>query len=335
MSDTNVGSPFKDHATNGLTIDYDSIKKYDDELSMLKQEIIKRNLNNMDSVGYKTIMKAGLPSLLLLLLTFFIGVEYVPLFGNIFQSLTSYINPGQVPSVSEVQPISLWWFPFAVYVVFIYFAFRANVALKREISDKGSSESAITRIIDRYSGIVDGIGTALPLLGAAILLISIEKGPTIFLGFAVPFEIKSILILAIAKLFESVFDALALKYQEIQEEVNTAQRIYYYQKELNAQKSIFEKMIANQSVNQGPVEIKSSVSDEHLRKIYETMKATEELGTTIRNLIGEINNLKLPDEKSLKELEATSKYVGETIGSLKDNNVLKSLDNLVYLTGKR
>jgi len=41
----------------------------------------------------------------------------------------------------------------------------------------------------------------MPLLGAAILLIAIKEGPTIFLGFSVPFEVKSILILAIGKLF--------------------------------------------------------------------------------------------------------------------------------------
>lgn len=59
------------------------------------------------------------------------------------------------------------------------------------------------------------------------------------------------------------------------------------------------------------------------------------MSISIKNLIGEINNLKLPDEKILKELESTSKIISETVGSLKDNNVLKSLENLVYISGKR
>ena len=199
----------------------------------------------------------------------------------------------------------------------------------------GASEASITRIIDRYSGIVDGIGTALPLLGAAILLISIEKGPSIFLGFAVPFEIKSIIILAIAKLFDSVFDALALKYQEVQEEIKNAERVYYYKKQSNMQKSLIEKMLTQSHSNAGPIEIRSSVTDEHLQKIYETMKSTEMMSISIRNLITEISGMKLPDEKLLKELENTSRMVGETVGSLKDSNVLKSLENLVYISGKR
>jgi hypothetical protein len=65
------------------------------------------------------------------------------------------------------------------------------------------------------------------------------------------------------------------------------------------------------------------------------MKSTEQMSISIKNLIGEINNLKLPDEKILKELESTSKIISETVGSLKDNNVLKSLENLVYISGKR
>ncbi len=315
-------------------VDYESIKKHDLELSGIKNEIIKKNIDKINSESYKTILKAGLPSFLLVILSFFIGVADVPFIGNIFNSISEYVSPGQPVTGSDIHPITLWWFPFVVYLVFIICAFRANASIMREVQINGASEASITRIIDRYSGIVDGIGTALPLLGAAILLISIEKGPAIFLGFAVPFEIKSIIILAIAKLFDSVFDALALKYQEVQEEIKNAERVYYFQKQSVMQNSILERMIPK-NYTQGPLEIRSSVSEEHLNKIYETMRSMEQMGISIKNLIGEINNLKLPDEKILRELENTSKIISETTGSLKDSNVLKSLDNLVYISGKR
>lgn len=318
---------------NGF-VDYESIKKHDLELSSIKNEIIKKNIGKINDDSYKTILKAGLPSFILVLLSFFIGVADVPFIGNIFNSIAEFVSPGQPVTGSDIHPIALWWFPFLVFVVFIVCAIRANASIMKEMQLNGASEASITRIIDRYSGIVDGIGTALPLLGAAILLISIEKGPAIFLGFAVPFEIKSIIILAIAKLFDSVFDALALKYQEVQEEIKNAERVYYYQKQATLQKSIIERMIPR-NYSQGPIEIKSTVSEEHLKNIYETMKSTEQMSVSIKNLIGEINNLKLPDEKILKELESTSKIISETVGSLKDNNVLKSLENLVYISGKR
>lgn len=326
-------SPKVSENANGF-VDYESIKKHDLELSSIKDEIIRKNIGKINEDSYKTILKAGIPSFILVLLSFFIGVADVPFIGNIFNSISAFVSPGQPVTGSDIHPIALWWFPFLVFIVFIICAVRANASIMKEMQLNGASEASITRIIDRYSGIVDGIGTALPLLGAAILLISIEKGPAIFLGFAVPFEIKSIIILAIAKLFDSVFDALALKYQEVQEEIKNAERVYYYQKQATLQKSIIERMIPK-NYSQGPIEIKSTISEEHLKNIYETMKSTEQMSISIKNLIGEINNLKLPDEKILKELESTSKIISETVGSLKDNNVLKSLENLVYISGKR
>lgn len=311
---------------------YESIKKHDVELSNIKAEIIKKNIDKINSESFQTIFKAGLPSFLLVILSFFIGISDLPIVGNIFNSIASYISPGQTFTTSDIQPVSLWWFPFVIYLIFVVCAMRANAAIKREVELNGASEASITRILDRYSGIVDGIGTALPLLGAAILLISIEKGPAIFLGFAVPFEIKSIIILAIAKLFDSVFDALALKYQEVQEEIKNAERVYYYQKQATLQKSILERMGFGSS---NSVEIKSSVSDDHLRKIYDTMKSTEQMTRSIKDLMYEIGNLKLPDERILKELENTAKTIRDAVAGLQDSTVLKSLDNLVYISGKR
>lgn len=311
---------------------YESIKKHDLELSNIKDEIIKKNIEKIDKESFKTIFKAGLPSLLLVFLSFFIGISDLPIIGNIFSALANYVSPGSVQEASQVNPVSLWWFPVLSYAIFIFCAMRANSSIRREIHLNGASEASITRIIDRYSGIVDGIGTALPLLGAAILLISIEKGPAIFLGFAVPFEIKSIIILAVAKLFDSVFDALALRYQEVQEEIKNAERVYYYQKQAKLQKSILERISFGSS---GNVEIKSSVTDDHLKRIYDTMKSTEQSSHTIKALMTEISNLKLPDERILKELENTARMINETIQGLKENTVLKSLDNLAYITGKR
>lgn len=314
---------------------YESIKKHDEELSLIKSEIIKKNIEKINEDKFSTIAKAGISSFALVILSFFIGIADVPFIGNIFNALSGYISPEQSIPNTEIHPISLWWFPFIIYLVFIACAIRANFSIKKEMLLNGASEASITRIIDRYSGIVDGIGTALPLLGAAILLISIEKGPAIFLGFAVPFEIKSIIILAIAKLFDSVFDALALKYQEVQEEVKNAERVYYYQKQATLQRSILERMIPETQNRSASVEIKSTVSDEHLKNILETMKSTEAMGSSIKTLVTEINNLKLPDEKILKELQETAKVLNETVSGLKDNNVSKSLDNLVYISGKR
>jgi hypothetical protein len=105
-------------------------------------------------------------------------------------------------------------FPLIVFGVFVLMAYRANMELK---NDKQLTEAKITLKVDKYSGIVDGIGTALPLIGAALLLYYAVKpnSTEIFYGFAAPLEIKSIFLLAAAKLFESMFDSLAERYLTI------------------------------------------------------------------------------------------------------------------------
>ncbi len=316
----------------------ESIEKYDSSLRQIKKNIIRKNIEKIYSNTYSTILKACIPSFILFLISFFIGVADVPFLGNIFESISKFINPEQQVLNTNIQPITLWWFPVVTYVIFIFCAIRANMALRKEFIDREASDDSITRIIDRYSGIVDGLGTALPLLGAAILLISIEKGPAVFLGFAVPFEIKSILILAIAKLFDSVFDALALNYQEIQEGVKNVEKAYQFSQQ---NKSVEIKNL-NTTHPPAPIIIESSVTKDQVEKIYETMKASHELGLNIKGLITEISNLKLPEEKTLKELQITSaslgesvKFLGITLENFKDPNVSRSLENLVTLLGKK
>lgn len=110
-------------------------------------------------------------------------------------------------------------FPMLLFIAFYYFASKCIQDLEKLGAD-GLTEAEINRVIEKYTGIVDGIGTAMPLIGAAILLYTIghkfeddNVRRLAFEGFAVPFEIKAILILAAAKLFESVFDDIALEFQ--------------------------------------------------------------------------------------------------------------------------
>ncbi len=334
--DINLEDPYFSEAGNANGLD--AIEKYDFDLKQIKKITINKNIERVYSEAFPTIMKAAIPSFILLILSFFVGIADVPFMGNIFESLSKYINPGQAVLNTDVQPVNLWWFPLVLYIIFIFCAIRANKVLRREFKDREASAESISRIIDRYSGIIDGLGTALPLLGAAILLLSIEKGPALFVGFAVPFEIKSILILAIAKLFDSVFDELALKYQEIQESIRNVERAYEYSLQSQLIKA---KVLPSPESTPSKVVIESSVNKEQMDSIYETMKASQELGLNIKRLISEINNLNLPDEKYLKEIQKTSqslsesvKMIGTTMEGFKDDNVRKSLDNLITLLNR-
>ena len=95
--------------------------------------------------------------------------------------------------------------------------------MTRKLHDKDTSETEIIKTIEKWSGIVDGIGTALPLIGAAVILFTVGLGKEyqyLFLEFAVPFEIKSLFILAAAKLFESVFDDFEIQIQNLYDKSN-------------------------------------------------------------------------------------------------------------------
>jgi|GEM_PF-5684449 len=195
-----------------------------DELYDTLNLVIKEKLTSIEGSINQKLFKIQIPYLLLIFLSILFALSF-PFFVSQFPPVWYIVVP--------VIPIG----------VFIYFKLLADFAgkdLLEEVKKADSSESEITRIIDKYSGIVDAIGTALPLIGAAILLgivgsgIKGDKFDQYFTGFAVPFEVVSILVLASAKLFESVFDELSLHYQEVIDHTKSAERNYYHEKQIEA-----------------------------------------------------------------------------------------------------
>jgi len=321
-----------------------SLQNYDKELTQIREHLIEKNISRIKSEGSKAILSASIPSFILLVLSFFIDVAHVPFLGNVAVSFANSLFPGTQLLNTGVEPYQFWWLPILVYVIFVLTAILCNIALRKEISEKGLTEGSISRIIDKYAGTVDAVATALPLLGAAFLLVSIKEGPTIFLGFSVPFEIKSILILAIGKLFESVFDAQAVKYNEIQDEIKQVQTEYYYEKEERLQRSILAELTRAKAPEAAAVQqLKGfDMKKEDVEQIYKVMEITNKISETFAKnmatldaILKDLGNSKLTDEKVLNQLQSTAQYLNETIKGIKDTNALKGLDNLVYLAGKR
>ena len=375
-----------------------NLREADTELSEIRNFIIDKKIRQIENEGFSTLFKAALPSFILLIFSFFIDIAYVPFLGKVANNFAAMLFPGTEVLNQGVEPIQFWWLPVVTYLIFIFCAFLSNNSLKKEIALRGVSEGSISRIIDRYSGIVDAIGTALPLLGAAILLVSIKEGPTIFLGFSVPFEVKAIVVLAMGKLFDSVFSAQALKYQEIAVEINKIEDEYYFEKEektriatLNELRELretsgmsngsaahkipqitreqleeirsvvkstsevndqFAKNIANLNATVSQLNKVSIVDPQTMSNlgaigesmtkitgvIQQSSEYSEKLQTnmnSVKTIVSEINNINLPDEKVLKELQITAHFLSETMNNMKDSTATKSLENLVYLAGKR
>ncbi len=121
-----------------------------------------------------------------LIISFFLDISYVPFLGNISVKIATALFPAWKPSEAMIAPYSFWWLPVFIYLFFLFLSYLAYSKLKVEIIRTPASET-IDRIITSYTTIIDSISTALPLIGAAILLISIKLGEEVFLGLICSF----------------------------------------------------------------------------------------------------------------------------------------------------
>ncbi len=283
------------------------------EYHELKQFVIDKGVSRIQGEGLFGRMKPAFPSFIALVLSVFIDVSRVPFLGKVAENLANWVFPGSTTLNKGVEPITLWWMPILVYGVFILCAELSYRKLLKEVSTKGVSQEIIERITNRYASIVDGLGTALPLLGAAILLISIKEGPIIFLGFSVPFEIKSIVILAVAKLFEIVFDSQGLKFAELREELNDLEKEYFTERDDIHQRAILQQLHDGFSRRGPEAAVMDKFSKEEALEISNSMKRAAEFSENIsknvvimKNAIAEMSKTNVHDSDLLKELQNTS-----------------------------
>jgi len=314
-----------------------SLRKDDSELIQITDHIVKKGIAQIDKEGSFAYFKSAVPSFLVLLVSFIIDVSYVPLFGHVAASFSTWLFPGMPPVNQTLEPVQLWYFPVLAYALFLFFAVRANTTLKHEVLTKGASEGIITKVIEKYGGLIDSIGTALPLLGAALLLVSIKLGPQLFLGFSVPFEIKSIIILAIAKLFTSVFEAQGLRYQKIVEEVKNVETEYYYENRNKLQAELISKLsesnrkvLAELVMNTG-VGIKQ-FNKEEIEYIYKLIKMSNDVTkefensmVSFKNTLTEIQHIKLFDQNVSTELNAVSTTLTNIAGIVQKSSEYSTL----------
>lgn len=167
-------------------------------------------------VSVKSLVYAAIPSLIVLVISIF--------FDTIYQkALNNVVGDNKLQLHNGVEVFNLWFYPIIVYIIFVGCLIWLISIINKSVREKMSSEIEIVKTIDKWSGTVDSIGTALPLIGAAVILFTVGLGKEnqkLFFEFAIPFEIKSLFILAIAKLFESVFDEFEIQVQKIYDGIN-------------------------------------------------------------------------------------------------------------------
>jgi len=206
----------------------------------LEEELDSYTRSAVSRIRFDTIIKPAIISLIALIISFFIDVASVPILGDVTYDLTRSLFPGWQPPVETFEPYSFWWLPVVVYGLFIFIAFMAYNRLKLEIIRTPATET-IDRVIESATSVIDSISTALPLIGAAILLVSIKLGEEVFLGLSVPFEIKALIILAIGKLFQPVLDQLGVDFQNVVNHVKDIRDKYFSRIQIESSKSLIKQ----------------------------------------------------------------------------------------------
>lgn len=114
----------------------------------------------------------------------------------------------------DVNPVEMFWLPFMAFLIFLGIAYRCYYIMEGEYrKNRIPNPNALEEIEGSYNNLIDIIGFSMPLLGAAILLLSVLIGTWLFVNFSVPFEIKAIMVLVLSKSFTMVTDKITDEYR--------------------------------------------------------------------------------------------------------------------------
>ena len=199
----------------------------------------------------------------------------------------------------------------------------------------------IDKIVSAYTTIIDSVSQwLLPLIGAALLLISIKLGEEVFLGFSVPFEVKALIILALGKLFEPVLDQLSLEFQNIVNHVTDMRDKYYSKLQLRNTQSIIKQLSIQQSNSTAGKLPELSPKDLEAYKniLGQTSQMSKELlnnFTSIHALLEKINGMQNLSSEKVEELKTLAQSISTASQSLRDEKTLTGLKYLESIVVKK
>ena len=166
-------------------------------------------------------------------------------------------------------------------------AYLAYNKLRIELEKTPASET-IDRVIQSYTSVMDSVATALPLVGAALLLISVNLGREVFQGLSVPFEIKALIVLALGKLFEPVLDQLGIEFQNMVTHINDMREKYFSQLQIENNNNLFKQLSQNQQLGSLSTEINLKDMEAYktiLEHSYQLSNATLKNFANIHNVL--------------------------------------------------
>ena len=302
----------------------------------LEEYISNYTTEAIKKIKYTLIIKSAIISFIALIISFYIDVAKVPFLGNVSFDIGKYLFPSWQPAEHSFVPFTFWWLPLIVYGLFLGLSFLAFRKLSVEVVRTPTSE-IIDKIISSYLSIVEGISTALPLIGAAILLLSTRMGEEIFLGLSVPFEIKALIILALGKLFEPVFDQMGIEYQNVVSNVKAKKEKYFAKMQSESTENLVGKIEELSRINKTP-----GISTEDLNNYKEFLHQVSDLSHIILSNYDAINKvliqfgeLETVTTEKVENLKNVSESILRASKSLSDEQTITGLKCLESIIVKR
>lgn len=309
----------------------------DNESNILEEKVTAYKKEAIRQIKFSVIIKPAIISFIALIISFFLDLSNVPLLGNISQRIAKGLFPSWQGNTDVFMPYSFWWIPVVVYVLFISLGLSAYLKLKNEVSKRTSTET-IDKILSSYTTMVDSIAMSLPLLGAAILLISIKLGEEVFLGLSVPFEVKALIILAIGKLFEPVLDQLGLEFQSVVDHVKNMRDRYYSQLQVRNSKSIVKQLSHHSgNGNRSLPEINPKELEQFRTILAQTSQESEIIlknFTSVLQVLEKINNLQSLTPERIEQLKVMADSLSQATSNLNDERTVTGLKYLESIVRK-
>jgi hypothetical protein len=303
------------------------------ELELELEEYTRSAVRN---IKFTVILKPAIISLIALFISFYLDLSEVPILGNITIDLAKSLFPTWQPAIGDIEPFRFWWLPLAVYSIFVLLAFLAYNKLKLEIIRTPAS-ATIDRIINSYTSVIDSLATALPLIGAAILLISIKLGEEIFLGLSVPFEVKALIVLALGKLFEPVMDQLGVEFQSVVNHVSDIREKYFSRIQVENSKNILRQLNQGNSAVGGS-ELSLADVEKFKLLVEQSAKLSEIMNknfASISVLAEKINQIEGVSSQKISELSTLANSINQASHSLGDEKTLAGLKHLEAIVVKK
>ncbi len=313
--------------------------KYPDIYSKdgLEEELERYIHSAVSDIKFALIIKPAIISLIALIISFFLDLSTVPILGNITIKIAQYFFPTWQADASMVSSFSFWWLPVVVYSLFVFLSFLAYNKLRLEIIRTPASET-IDRVVSSYTSVIDSISTALPLIGAAILLISIQLGKEIFLGFSVPFEVKALIILALGKLFEPVLDQLGVEFQNVVNHVVDIKERYFSRIQIENSKNILKQLNSGTDTVTRGTELTLHDLENYKNVLEQTVSLSELIQknfTTIHTALEKINTVPSISSEKINQLKELANSISQASSSLGDEKTIAGLKHLESIVVKR